>query len=133
MSISPIGGQPALGPADPPKPADKSADVIFQPAFAPAVPLPPAPGESAQAATGVAKSAKGDPADKPGPVHVLAQETAGIDNLRLRIVRDQASGQFVYYGVDPTTGQVVRQYPPKDILDRIAYYRKAAGLAQHKS
>jgi len=112
MSIGPIGGLLAVGPADPPKPTDR-------------------PGEPFTPATGAAPAQSpktGEQADKPGPVHVLAQETAGIDNLRLRIERDPASGQFVYYGVDPSTGEVMQQYPPREILARIAFYRKAAGL-----
>ncbi len=48
-------------------------------------------------------------------------------DLRLNIVRDQESGQFVYKFVDPTNGHVVRQLPDEEIVKLRAAAEYAAG------
>lgn len=49
--------------------------------------------------------------------------------LRLRIDFDRAAGRFVYMGVNPNTGEVVRQFPPEAMLRQLAFVRQLAGLA----
>ena len=46
----------------------------------------------------------------------------------LKISQDEASGRFVYKTVDDKTGEVVRQFPPEEILNFISRFREAAGL-----
>lgn len=51
------------------------------------------------------------------------------DNIVLRISYDDDSGRFVYSGVDKTTGEVVRQFPPEGVLKLLAQHKQeAAGL-----
>jgi uncharacterized FlaG/YvyC family protein len=65
----------------------------------------------------------------------LSGQTSGVrevlleDNIVLRISYDDDSGRFIYSGVDKTTGDVVRQYPPEGVLKLLAQHRAdAAGL-----
>ena len=53
--------------------------------------------------------------------------------LRLRIDFDRAAGRFVYFGVNPNTGEVVRQFPPEAMLRQLAFVRQLAGLAVDSS
>lgn len=46
----------------------------------------------------------------------------------LKISQDSDSGRFVYKSVDDETGEVVRQFPPEEILNFISRFRDAAGL-----
>ena len=54
-----------------------------------------------------------------------AQEPA---NSRLRVELDEGSGRFIYKSVDAETGEVIRQYPPEQVLRRLAFYRELQGL-----
>jgi hypothetical protein len=54
------------------------------------------------------------------------QPSAGPD-LRLNIVHDQASGLFVYKFVDPTTGNVVHQFPDEALIKLRTAAEYAAG------
>lgn len=54
-----------------------------------------------------------------------AEQTA---NTRLRIDKDDETGRFVYYSVDDESGEVVRQFPPENILKFLSYYRGLEGL-----
>lgn len=49
-------------------------------------------------------------------------------NTRLRIDKDDETGRFVYYNVDNDSGEVVRQFPPENILKFLSYYRGLEGL-----
>lgn len=51
-----------------------------------------------------------------------------IQNTRLRIDKDDETGRFVYYSVDDESGEVVRQFPPENILKFLSYYRGLEGL-----
>lgn len=46
----------------------------------------------------------------------------------LKISQDDDTGRFVYKSVDVKTGEVVRQFPPEEILNFISRFRDAAGL-----
>ncbi|GHF29567.1 hypothetical protein GCM10017044_26050 [Kordiimonas sediminis] len=48
-------------------------------------------------------------------------------NTRLRIDQDD-SGMFVYQSVDKDSGEVLNQFPSKEILEFLAYYRDAEGI-----
>lgn len=49
-------------------------------------------------------------------------------NTKLSIDVDDESGLFVYKGIDKSSGEVVSQFPAKEVLALIAYYREAEGL-----
>ncbi|MFC7050481.1 flagellar protein FlaG [Emcibacter nanhaiensis] len=50
-----------------------------------------------------------------------------LPNTTLRIDQDDATGIFVYQGVDKSSGEVVRQWPADEILKFLAYYREQEG------
>jgi len=49
-------------------------------------------------------------------------------NERLSIVRDDATGTFIYRSIDRKTGEVVRQWPAESMLQFKAYLRNAEGV-----
>jgi flagellar protein FlaG len=51
------------------------------------------------------------------------------ENIRLKIEVDKETGDFIYLGIDSETGEVVKQYPPDEIVRRVKHYRDVAGLA----
>lgn len=51
-----------------------------------------------------------------------------VPNTRLRIDKDDDTGRFVYYSVDDESGEVIRQFPPENILKFLSYYRGLEGL-----
>lgn len=51
-----------------------------------------------------------------------------VSNTRLRIDKDDETGRFVYYSVDDESGEVIRQFPPENILKFLSYYRGLEGL-----
>ena len=46
----------------------------------------------------------------------------------MQISKDDDTGRFVYKSVDVETGEVVRQFPPEEVLNFISRFREAAGL-----
>jgi hypothetical protein len=46
----------------------------------------------------------------------------------LEISQDGDTGRFIYKTVDDKTGEVVRQFPPEEVLNFITRFREAAGL-----
>ena len=50
------------------------------------------------------------------------------NDTKLSIDRDEDTGLFIYRTVDRRSGEVVRQFPPEDILKYIVSVRKAEGL-----
>ncbi len=125
MTVGPIA---AAATAVPPEVATPAA---------PAVDPPPGPTTGGGADASPTGTTTGStPATKPDPLTSLGLNNSqdGVTQpLRLRIEYDQAAGDFVYYGVDPQTGQVVNQYPPKEVLARAAYLRQVAGLVVDQS
>ena len=49
--------------------------------------------------------------------------------FKLSISYNEASGRFIYKGVDPETGEVVREFPAEEMLDRIAELRTMTGVS----
>jgi uncharacterized FlaG/YvyC family protein len=49
-------------------------------------------------------------------------------NTKLEIEKDKKTGTFIYRSVDPETGEVVRQWPPEEILKLRAALRDMEGL-----
>ncbi len=54
----------------------------------------------------------------------VAEEAFAADDLKLSIQYNKDVGRFVYRGLDPETGEVVREYPPEEVLERIARVRR---------
>lgn len=46
----------------------------------------------------------------------------------IRVSRDEESGRFVYKSVDIASGEVVRQFPPEEMLRLVRAVREVAGL-----
>ncbi len=46
----------------------------------------------------------------------------------LEISQDSETGRFIYKRIDDETGEVVRQFPPEEVLNFITRFREAAGL-----
>ena len=58
----------------------------------------------------------------------LTEQAFAADDLRLSISFEQSIGRFVYRGVNRETGEVVREYPPEEVIKRIAHLREIAGI-----
>lgn len=78
-------------------------------------------GGSVRSDPGVDAARAVAPASPPTP-----QPPGGAD-LRLNIVRDAASGLFVYKFIDPTDGRVVQQLPDEEMVKLRAAAEYAAG------
>ena len=59
------------------------------------------------------------------------QETA--PNTKLRIDRDESSGNFIYQSVDEESGEVITQFPSEKILKVLSFYRELEGIAVDES
>jgi flagellar protein FlaG len=59
----------------------------------------------------------------------MADEAFAMDNVKLSISFNQEIGRFIYRGIDPESGEVVREYPPEEVVERIAAIREMAGIA----
>jgi uncharacterized FlaG/YvyC family protein len=87
----------------------------------------------------VADSAEGSKSAKPDEevlrqtkvteLQRLANQAFSEDNVRLSISFEKSIGRFVYKGIDPETGEVVREYPAKEVIERIAAIREVVGVA----
>lgn len=72
---------------------------------------------------------EGDPLVKAAEVlEDLIPEIEQTPNTRLRIDRDEETGRFIYYNVDNDSGEVVRQFPPENILEFLSSFRDVEGL-----
>jgi uncharacterized FlaG/YvyC family protein len=87
----------------------------------PVAPLEPADSGSSDDQEGTASHQQGS-ADR------ALQTAFAKDNIRLKIEVDKETGDFVYLGIDSETGEVVKQYPPEEIVRRVRHYRDVAGL-----
>ena len=63
----------------------------------------------------------------------LFEKANGGDNLRLSIDFDEQANRFIYRGLDPSTGEVVREYPPEELRASLGRLREIAGLSVDKS
>ncbi len=69
-----------------------------------------------------------DPLDKAAEV-INELLTSDLGNSRLRIDRDENTGRFIYLSVDRTSGDVIKQFPPEQILSLLTFYRQPEGVA----
>jgi flagellar protein FlaG len=59
----------------------------------------------------------------------VVDEAFADTNAKLSISYDEPSGRFIYKELDPETGEVVREYPPQEVLERIARIRQMTGVS----
>ncbi len=50
-------------------------------------------------------------------------------NTHVSITRDKATDHYVFIKVDKLTGEVMKQYPTKEVLGQIARVRQITGMA----
>lgn len=78
---------------------------------------------------GIAPQTARDPFEQAAEVlEEFIPEVEQLPNTRLRIDKDDETGRFVYYSVDDESGEVIRQFPPENILKFLSYYRGLEGL-----
>ena len=58
---------------------------------------------------------------------MLSEDTA--PNTKLRIDRDESSGNFIYQSVDEESGEVITQFPTEKILKVLSFHRELEGIA----
>ncbi len=76
----------------------------------------------------IAALAKKDPFEKAAEaLKSFIPDTSVLPNTKLRIDKDESSGLFVYQSVDNVSGEVVRQFPPEDLLEFLAFYEELRG------
>ncbi len=105
-----------------------------QPLSPPATPDRPETRPEAKAAGAVPEARPVD--HRVGKIEQLrraAEEAVSRDNVRLSIIYDEPTERFVYRGLDPDTGEVVRQYPTDELLERAARLRELRGITIDRS
>lgn len=80
-----------------------------------------------------ASSQKGqDPLEKAAQrLQKLIDETQDVqqENVKLEINLDEDSGRFVYQSINRDSGEIIKQFPPEDLLDILSKFREIEGLA----
>ncbi|RKR00167.1 MULTISPECIES: flagellar protein FlaG [Maricaulis] len=72
------------------------------------------------------------PQDRTADIERMAAET--LSNSRLKILQDNASGDYIYLLVDQDTGETVRRWPPEKHADLMEYLRtRTAGLLDQRA
>lgn len=132
--IARITGLAPPGPAADLQPVTPAAPLTRRPPQEGAAPEESEPAARAAAGPG----APGSPAAREEPattalektLETILKEVLGEDfsSRRLSIAQDEATGRFVYRVIDINTGEVIRQYPPDEILKIVAQIRQASGL-----
>ena len=62
-------------------------------------------------------------------LETLAENLHLVDNTRLSISFREDINIFVYHGIDIDTGEVVTEYPSKEVLDRMSRIQDITGLS----
>jgi len=70
--------------------------------------------------------------DRSADIERLAAESLG--NSRLKILQDNASGEYIYLMIDQDTGETVRRWPPEKHADLMEYLRtRSAGIVDQRA
>ena len=96
--------------------------------------------EVANRAAQITPTAEGDTGNRPSdgeqdPLAVAAEQLQQLippdqlDNTSLQIELDELSGRFIFQSIDNESGEVVRQFPPEELLRLLSIVRDAEGLA----
>lgn len=104
---------------------------------APRLPLELAPVRRAAPAPSGPNRPASPPAAPPADVRVgrpeelerIAREAFPDAQGKLSIRYDEGSGRFVYREIDPATGEVLREFPPEEVLERLARMKSLAGAS----
>ncbi|MFQ5348742.1 MAG: flagellar protein FlaG [Rhodothalassiaceae bacterium] len=96
------------------------------------------PSEANRAASSAPTSTRTSAPVRPADLQKEAENALGSllrdvigepsDGRRLRVFKDDDSGRFVYQSVNSRTGEVVRQFPPEEILKLVAQLRDVTGI-----
>lgn len=90
----------------------------------PPEPQAPVTGFSGNTIDKLAEETERDPLEQAAEaIEEFIPEFEQVPNTRLRIDKDDETGRFVYYSVDDESGEVLRQFPPENILKFLSYYR----------
>lgn len=84
--------------------------------------------EAPKTATDEKKSDKVDKDGKNGG----GRQSSQNDNLGINFTKHEATGEMIVQVVDKDTGEVVREIPPKKLLDALAVIWKDAGICIDK-
>lgn len=84
---------------------------------------------SAEGSASEERGAKVQHQTKVSELERLADQAFSKDNVRLSISFEKSIGRFIYRGIDSETGEVVREYPPEEVIERIAAIREVVGVA----
>lgn len=91
---------------------------------APPQPAAPVTGFSGNTIDKLAEETERDPLEQAAEaIEEFIPEFEQVPNTRLRIDKDDETGRFVYYSIDDESGEVLRQFPPENILKFLSYYR----------
>ena len=88
---------------------------------------------SAESKASEKQKLEGVSGSKLNELQQLTEQAFVADDLRLSISFEKSIGRFVYRGVDRETGEVVREYPQEEVIERIAHLREIAGIAIDRS
>ena len=92
------------------------------------------PADAAAGGTPIGTTAGSGPIDAQQraekALNALLKDVIGdrSEDRRLRVFKDDDSGRFVYQSVNSRTGEIVRQFPPEEILKLVAQLRDVAGI-----
>lgn len=95
--------------------------------------IAPVEASASERRTDLRQEAK-DPAPQNRAIEAIEKSLKAMEppilsrNERLSILRDEATGQFIYQSIDRSTGKVVRQWPAESMLQFKAYLRNAEGV-----
>lgn len=87
--------------------------------------------------TAAEESDTGNRSDTGGrdPLELAAEQLTrlipeeALNDTSLKIDLDELSGRFIYQSVDNESGEVIRQFPPEELLRLLSIVRDAEGLA----
>ncbi|MCK5041042.1 MAG: flagellar protein FlaG [Sphingomonadales bacterium] len=122
QNITALAGGPAVVPVR------KEAAAEAKPARAESFAKVEAKAKEGEAPQDFGLSGSDEPLEKVAEVVQSFLPDSFNNNTKLSINRDDTTGVFVYRSVDRESGEVVRQFPPEDILNYIVSVRKAEGL-----
>ncbi len=85
---------------------------------------PPEPADSGSSENSQSNAQGGNSGEtlRARSERVLSNAFSG-KNVHLRIEVDKENGGFVYLGIDSETGEVVKRFPPEEVVQRIKSYR----------
>ena len=89
--------------------------------------------EQRQARSQIARQEEQDRERESRRLEKAAEPSFKDAGTKLSIVYDERIESFVYRGLDPKTGEVVREYPPEEVLERLARAKLQAGTAIDRS